>query len=72
MSSGEPPNEDLEPALNTQGEQSLVQIELTPEFQQNLRNLAKRYRSIRSDVQVVIQELQTLNLSQFLLKAMFG
>ncbi|MBW4551789.1 MAG: type II toxin-antitoxin system RelE/ParE family toxin [Aphanocapsa sp. GSE-SYN-MK-11-07L] len=36
-------------------------MDLTPEFQQSLRNLAKRYRSIRSDIQVVVQELQIGN-----------
>jgi mRNA-degrading endonuclease RelE of RelBE toxin-antitoxin system len=38
-----------------------VKIDLTPEFQRNLRNLAKRYRSIRSDIQLVIQDLETGN-----------
>jgi mRNA-degrading endonuclease RelE of RelBE toxin-antitoxin system len=35
-----------------------VKIDLTPEFQRSLRNLAKRYRSIRSDIQLVIQDLE--------------
>ena len=30
-------------------EPPLVQIDLTPEYQRNLRNLSKRYRHIRSD-----------------------
>jgi hypothetical protein len=38
MSSSETSNEGIEPESETQGEQSLVQIELTPEFQQNLRD----------------------------------
>jgi mRNA-degrading endonuclease RelE of RelBE toxin-antitoxin system len=38
-----------------------VKIDLTPEFQRNLRNLAKRYRSIRSDIKLVIQDLETGN-----------
>jgi mRNA-degrading endonuclease RelE of RelBE toxin-antitoxin system len=38
-----------------------VKIDLTPEFQRNLRNLAKRYRSIQSDIQLVIQDLETGN-----------
>jgi mRNA-degrading endonuclease RelE of RelBE toxin-antitoxin system len=46
---------------NTQDKQPFVQIDLTSEFQQSLRVLAKRYRSIRSDIQVVIQELQLGN-----------
>lgn len=41
--------------------QPLVQIDVTPEFRQNLRVLAKRYRNIRVDIQVVIQELQAGN-----------
>ena len=39
-----------------------VSVELTPEFQQNLRELSKRYRSIRLDLEAVISELQTGNL----------
>jgi mRNA-degrading endonuclease RelE of RelBE toxin-antitoxin system len=35
-----------------------VQIDLTPEFRRNLRDLAKRYRNIRADVQTVIENLQ--------------
>ena len=37
---------------------ALVRIEFTPEFKRNLRALAKRYRSIRSDVQPVIERMQ--------------
>lgn len=37
---------------------ALVRIEFTPEFKRNLRALAKRYRSIRSDVQPVIEHIQ--------------
>jgi mRNA-degrading endonuclease RelE of RelBE toxin-antitoxin system len=48
-------------ADNAQNKQTFVQIDLTPEFQQSLRGLAKRYRSIRSDIQVVLQELQLGN-----------
>jgi mRNA-degrading endonuclease RelE of RelBE toxin-antitoxin system len=54
------PGNEHEPS-DTQHQQSVVRIELTPEFQQNLRDLAKRYRNIRSDLQVVIQELLTGN-----------
>jgi mRNA-degrading endonuclease RelE of RelBE toxin-antitoxin system len=38
-----------------------VQIDLTPEFQRNLRDLAKRYRNIRSDIQVVVRDLEIGN-----------
>lgn len=37
----------------------LIQIALTPRFQRDLRELAKRYRSIRSDIQPLIEQLQT-------------
>lgn len=32
-----------------------VQVEYTPEFKRNLRELAKKYRHVRSDVQPVIE-----------------
>ena len=35
-----------------------IQIALTPRFQRDLRSLAKRYRSIRSDLQPLIEQLQ--------------
>jgi len=35
-----------------------IEIALTPRFQRDLRELAKRYRSIRSDVQPLIDQLQ--------------
>jgi len=38
-----------------------IQIDLTPEFQQSLKKLAKRYPSIRKDLQVAIGELQNGN-----------
>ena len=37
----------------------LVQIDLSPEYKQNLRSLAKRYRNIRSDTQDVIEQIQS-------------
>jgi len=43
-------------------EQPLVFIDLTPEYKQNLRNLSKRFRNIRSDVQPIIEELQQGNI----------
>ena len=44
-----------------QSEQSIVRVDLTPEFRQNLHDLARRYRSIRSDVQALVQELEIGN-----------
>jgi mRNA-degrading endonuclease RelE of RelBE toxin-antitoxin system len=41
--------------------QPSVQIEITPEFYKNLRDLKKRYRSIRADIQTVIQDLEIGN-----------
>ncbi|MBD2254915.1 type II toxin-antitoxin system RelE family toxin [Nostoc parmelioides] len=42
-------------------EQPLVLIDLTPEYKQNLRDLAKRFRNIRSDVQPITLQLQQGN-----------
>ncbi len=39
-------------------EQPSVLIDLTPEYKQNLRDLSKRFRNIRSDVQPIIEQLQ--------------
>lgn len=55
------PEEQPEVLPEKPDEQPLVQIDVTPEFRQNLRVLAKRYRNIRVDIQVVIQELQAGN-----------
>lgn len=41
-----------------QSEPSSFQITLTPRFKKDLRELAKRYRSIRSDLQPLIEQLQ--------------
>lgn len=41
---------------------STIDVEFTPEFKRNLRALAKKYRSIRSDVQPIISEIQKNNL----------
>jgi mRNA-degrading endonuclease RelE of RelBE toxin-antitoxin system len=38
---------------------SPIQIALTPRFQRDLRDLAKRYRSIRLDLQPLIEQLQS-------------
>ncbi|MFH1860054.1 MAG: type II toxin-antitoxin system RelE/ParE family toxin [bacterium] len=35
-----------------------IQIEFTPEFKRNLRMLAKKYHSIRLDIQPIIEQLQ--------------
>ncbi len=35
-----------------------IQIDLTPRFRRDLRNLVKRYRHIRSDLQPLIEQLQ--------------
>jgi mRNA-degrading endonuclease RelE of RelBE toxin-antitoxin system len=37
---------------------SRIEIALTPRFKRDLRVLAKRYRSIRGDLQSLIEELQ--------------
>lgn len=39
-------------------EPAAIQIDLTPRFQRDLRLLAKRYRSIRSDLTPLIEQLQ--------------
>ena len=35
-----------------------IQIDLTPHFQRNLRDLAKHYRRVRSDLQPLVAQLQ--------------
>jgi mRNA-degrading endonuclease RelE of RelBE toxin-antitoxin system len=35
-----------------------IEIAITPRFQRDLRELAKRYRSIRTDIQPLIDQLQ--------------
>ena len=39
-------------------DQALIQVEAAPTFTRNLRNLAKKYRSIRDDIQPVIEQLK--------------
>ena len=39
----------------------LVQIDLTPEYKRNLRELSKKYRQIRLDTQPVIEKIQAGN-----------
>ena len=41
-----------------QSEPSPIQIALTPRFKRDIRELTKRYRSIRSDIQPLIEQLQ--------------
>ncbi|MGI8502298.1 MAG: type II toxin-antitoxin system RelE/ParE family toxin [Hassallia sp.] len=43
-------------------EQPSVLIDLTPEYKQNLRDLSKRFRNIRSDMQPIIEQLQQGNI----------
>jgi mRNA-degrading endonuclease RelE of RelBE toxin-antitoxin system len=55
--SGEPPEfeqDEVEP-------DPIITIDLTPEFYRNLRDLSKRYRHIRADIQTVIQDLEVGN-----------
>ncbi|HIK10862.1 MAG TPA: type II toxin-antitoxin system RelE/ParE family toxin [Oscillatoriaceae cyanobacterium M33_DOE_052] len=44
-------------------DQPLVQIDLTPQYKRNLRDLAKKYRRIRLDTQPIIEELQQGNFT---------
>lgn len=39
-------------------DQPLIKVEASPTFKRNLRSLAKKYRSIRDDIQPVIEKLQ--------------
>lgn len=39
----------------------MVTVRFTPEFKRNLRELAKKYRHIRSDIQPVISEIEKGN-----------
>lgn len=42
-------------------DQPLVQIDLTPQYKRNLRELSKKYRRIRLDTQPIIEQLQQGN-----------
>ena len=44
-------------------EQGLIQVEATPTFVRNLRTLAKKYRSIRSDIQLIVEQLEQRELN---------
>lgn len=37
---------------------NVVQVEFTPEFKRNVRQLAKKYRHLQADVQPVIAQLE--------------
>ena len=39
-------------------EQPLIHVEVSPTFNRNLRAIAKKYRSIRNDIQPVIEQLE--------------
>ena len=39
-------------------EPSFIQVEASPTFNRNLRNLTKKYRNIRNDIQPVIEQLE--------------
>lgn len=39
-------------------EQPLIQVEVSPTFNRNLRAIAKKYRSIRNDIQPLIEQLE--------------
>ncbi|WP_293126657.1 type II toxin-antitoxin system RelE/ParE family toxin [Microcoleus sp. bin38.metabat.b11b12b14.051] len=39
-------------------ETPVVQIDLTPEYKRNLRELSKKYRNVRLDTQEIIQQFQ--------------
>ncbi len=41
-----------------QNDSPLILVEVTAKFQRNLRILAKKYRSIRKDIQPIIEQLQ--------------
>ena len=36
----------------------MINIEITPEFQQKIRSLSKRYRKIRSDLEPILDQLR--------------
>lgn len=42
-----------------QNEPISIKVDATPEFKRSIRTLAKRYRHIRSDVQPIIDRLQS-------------
>jgi mRNA-degrading endonuclease RelE of RelBE toxin-antitoxin system len=47
---------------------STIEIRISPEFERNLRYLAKKYRSVKADLLPVIQKLKRVILSAIRLK----
>lgn len=45
-----------------QNDSPLIQIEVTAKFKRNLRMLAKKYRSIRNDIQPIVEQLKSGDL----------
>jgi len=43
--------------MQTETENTLSEIRFTPEFKRNLRQLSKKYRRIRSDIQPILDAL---------------
>lgn len=39
-------------------EQQFIKVEIAPTFAKNLRALAKKYHSIRSDIEPIIEQLE--------------
>ena len=39
-------------------EQQIIKVEIAPTFTKNIRTLAKKYRSIRSDIQPIVDQLE--------------
>ena len=48
--------------MQTETENSLREIRFTPEFKRNLRQLSKKYRRIRSDIQPTLDALSAGDL----------
>ena len=48
--------------MQTETENSLREIRFTPEFKRNLRQLSKKYRRIRSDIQPILDDLSAGDL----------
>ncbi len=44
-------------------EMPFVQIDLTPEYKRNLRELSKKYRNVRLDTQPMIEQFQGGNFT---------
>jgi mRNA-degrading endonuclease RelE of RelBE toxin-antitoxin system len=44
-------------SIDDPGSKAAISIDLTPEFQKNLSSLAKKYKSIKSDIQPILSDL---------------